>query len=184
MERPDGLAALAARARFAYEWGRLRRAIVRAWPIPVAALLAIRLGSTEAHVLALVVPLAGAAILFVWKGGVAGRAVAPGLAAGAAPLVLPGIAMDCAVACAASCQTWCTTSCVVAGILAGAFVGYRAARVGDGGVLFAAVAATIAATTGAMGCLVGGVLGVTGMLTGLAIGAFPVLVLIPRRPHA
>lgn len=184
MEPRDGLAALAERARFTYEAARLRRAIVRAWPIPVAALLAVRLGSTEADVLALAVPLALAAILFVWKGGVPGRAVAPGLAAGTAPLVLPGLAMDCAVACAASCETWCTSSCIVAGILAGAFVGYRAARVGDGGVLFAAVAATIAATTGAMGCLVGGMVGVMGMLTGLAIGALPVLALVPRRPHA
>jgi hypothetical protein len=150
----------------------------------LAAFLAVRLGSTWAHVVALAVPLAVVAILFVWKGGTAGRAVAPGLAAGTAPLVLPGLAMDCAVACVASCEIWCNVSCVGAGILAGAFVGYRAARVGDGGLLFAAAAATIAATTGAMGCLVGGVVGVMGMLTGLAIGAIPVLALVPRRPHA
>ena len=181
MERPDGLGALAERARFAYEAGRLRHAIVRAWPIPVAALLAIRLGSTESHVFALAASLALVAVLLVWKGGVAGRAVAPGLAAGAAPLVLPGLAMDCAVACAASCHTWCMASCVGGGILAGAFVGYRAARVGDAGALFATVAAVIAATTGAMGCLVGGAVGVVGMLTGLAIGAVPVLALVPRR---
>jgi hypothetical protein len=183
MGHRDGLAALAERARFAYEVGRLRRAIVRAWPIPLAALLAVRLGSTAAHVFALAVPLSVAAILLVWKGGVAGRAVAPGLAAGTAPLVLPGFAMDCAVACMASCQTWSTVSCVGAGVLAGAFVGYRAARVGDGGAAFTAVAAAIAATTGAMGCLVGGAVGVMGMLAGLAIGAIPVLALVPRSPQ-
>jgi hypothetical protein len=180
MERLDDRA-FARRARFVYEAARLRRALFRAWPVPVAAWLAVRLGATEPHVIALAVPLAIATIALVWKGGVAGRAVAPGLAAGTAPLILPGLAMDCAAACSASCATWCSVSCVGGGILAGAVVGFRAARFADGGWTFAAVAAAIAATTGAMGCFVGGALGVVGMLMGLAIGAIPVLVLVPRR---
>lgn len=181
MERPDPIARLASRARFAYEMARLRRAILRAWPIPVAAFLAVRLGSSATHVITLAVPLAVAAIALVWRGGVAGRAVAPGLAAGTAPLILPGLAMDCAVACSANCETWCATSCVVGGILAGAWVGFRSARFNDGGWQFGAIAASIAAVTGAMGCFIGGATGVAGMLTGLAIGAVPVFAIVPRR---
>lgn len=176
------LALLMRRARFAYEAARLRRAIVRAWPVPVAALLAVRLGASNDHVLALAVPLAIAAIALVWKGGITGRAVAPGLAAGIAPLILPGLATDCALACSASCELWCRVSCVSGGVLAGGFVGFLAARLSDGGWRFGATAAAIAATTGAMGCFMGGATGVTGMLFGLAVGAVPVYALVPRRP--
>jgi hypothetical protein len=180
MERLDDRA-LERRARSVYEAARWRRALLRAWPVPVAAWLAVRLGATETHVIALAVPLAIATIAWVWRGGSAGRAVAPGLAAGTAPLILPGLAMDCAAACSASCVTWCSVSCVAGGILAGAVVGFRAARFADGGWTFGAVAAAVAATTGAMGCFVGGMLGVMGMLMGFAIGAIPLLVLVPRR---
>lgn len=176
------LASLAKRARFTYEAARLRHAILWAWPVPVAALLAVRLGTSHAHVWALAIPLAVVAIAFVWKGGVAGRAVAPGLAAGIAPLILPGLAMDCAVACSASCEVWCRVSCVGGGVVAGAIVGFFAARWSDGGWLFGATAAVIAATTGAMGCFMAGATGVVGMLLGLAIGAVPVFALVPRRP--
>jgi hypothetical protein len=180
MEHRDDLA-LARRARLAYESARLRRAIVRAWPVPIAAWLAVRLGTSPSHAAVLAVALGVAAIVLVWRGGVSGRAVAPGLAAGTAPLVAPGLAMNCAVACSASCQTWCATSCVVAGILAGSLIGYRASREGHGGWQFAATAVAIAATTGAMGCAMAGAMGVTGMLIGLAAGTVPVFALVPRR---
>jgi hypothetical protein len=180
MEHRDDLA-LERHARFVYESARLRRAIVHAWPVPVAAWLAVRLGTSPSHVAMIVIGLAIAAIVLVWRGGITGRAVAPGLAAGLAPLVAPGIAMDCAVACSASCQVWCATSCVVAGILAGSLIGYRASRVGDGGWQFGATAVAIAAATGAMGCAMAGAMGVTGMLIGLAAGVLPVFALVPRR---
>jgi len=181
MERPEAVVTLAGRARRAYEMARLRSALVRTWPVPVAAWLAIRLGATPSHVMALAAPLAIAAIVMMWKGGSIGRAVGPGFAAGIAPLVLPGLMMDCATACSANCATWCSTSCVVGGIVAGSLVGLRAARVRGGGVAFGLSAAAVAAATGAMGCFVGGAVGVLGMLAGLAIGAVPVFTLVPRR---
>jgi len=61
-------------------------------------------------------------------------------------------------------------------------VGYRAARVGENGWLYGLTAAAIAAATGAMGCVLGGALGVTGMLGGMALGAVPLLALVPKRP--
>ena len=181
MERPDAVASLARRARYAYEIARLRRGILCAWPVPVAAWLATRLGASEGHAMALAVPLAAAAIGFVWKGGAVGRAVAPGLAAGIAPLILPGLAMDCAEACSASCATWCSISCVAGGTVAGGLVGFRAARFGDGWWRFGVAAAAIAAATGAMGCFVGGAIGVVGMLAGFALGVVPVFALVPRK---
>jgi hypothetical protein len=185
MARPDAAAlpllVLKSRARRVYETARLQRAIVRAWPVPVAAFLGMRLGAENGHVLALASPLLLASIALVWVGRAYGRAVAPGLAAGIAPLVLPGLMMDCAEACAAPCQVWCQWSCMAGGILAGLVVGYRSARFEARSVSFSLVAAAIALTTGAIGCLLGGAPGVTGMLFGFALGAVPALVLVPKR---
>jgi len=181
MERPELAVTVAKRARQAYELARLRHAILSAWPVPLAGWLAHRLGASEQHVLALAVPLAVAAVAMMWRGGAVGRAVPPGLAAGIAPLILPGLAMNCASACSASCATWCATSCVAGGIVAGGIVGFRTARFGDGWWRFGIAAAAIAATTGAMGCFVGGAVGVVGMLAGFAFGAVPVLALVPRK---
>jgi len=181
MERRESAASLVKRARTVYELARLRRGIVHAWPVPVAAWLAMRLGASEGHVMVLAVPLAVAAIALVWKGGAVGRGVAPGLAAGIAPLILPGLAMDCAEACSASCETWCSISCFAGGLVAGGVVGFRAARFGEGWWRFGIAAAAIAATTGAMGCLIGGAIGVVGMLAGFALGAVPLIALVPRK---
>ena len=183
MARPEVLppVALRAKARRAYEAGRLRRGLVRALPIPLAAWLAMRLGSTPEHVLAVALPLAVAVVLLHWRGGPAGRAVVPGLSVGTAPLLLPGLAMDCAEACSASCALWCRVSCVGGGLLAGALVGLYASRLGSDRIPFALSAAVVATATGAMGCLVGGAVGVAGMLAGFALAAVPVMVLVPRR---
>ena len=179
MERLD--ASLARRARFVYENARLRSAIVRAWPILIAGALAIRLGTPASHVVTLTTVLSFAAIGLMWRGGVPGRAVEPGMLAGAAPLVLPGLAMDCATACSASCLTWCATSCVAGGLIAGGLIGALAAKRREGGWVFGLTAAAIAAATGAMGCSMAGATGVVGMLAGLAAGAVPVAAFAPRR---
>jgi hypothetical protein len=181
MEHREASASLMKRARRVYEIARWQTAILQAWPVPVAAWLAMRLGATSHHVLALAIPLAAAAIAMVWQGGTLGRAVAPGLAAGIAPLILPGLAMDCAMACSASCVMWCTFSCFGGGLVAGGLVGFRAARYGAGWWRFGLAAAAVAAATGAMGCFVGGATGVVGMLAGVALGAAPVIALVPRR---
>jgi hypothetical protein len=64
-------------------------------------------------------------------------------------------------------------------LVAGLLVGYRAARVEIAPLAFSAVAASIALTTGAIGCLTGGALGVAGMVLGFALG-LPLLVWVPR----
>lgn len=181
MEHPDARALVLRRARFVYESARLRSAVVRAWPILLAAALAIRLGSSAERVITLAIVLAVAAIALMWRGRVPGRAVEPGMLAGVAPLVLPGIAMGCASACSASCATWCATSCVAGGLIAGGVIGTLAAKRSDGGWLFGLTAAAIAAATGAMGCSIAGATGVAGMLAGLGAGAVPLAVFSPRR---
>jgi len=181
MARPDTavlpLPLLRRRARRAYESARLGRALVEAWPVPLAALLGLRLGGSGTHVLALAAPLLGASVLLLWVGRDYGRGVWPGLAAGIAPLVLPGLMLDCSGGCSPGAQLWCQSSCVIGGVVAGIVVGWRAARLTTGSVRFGLVAAVVALSTGAMGCLLGGVLGVAGMVVGFALGAVPAIVL-------
>lgn len=180
MERSDLHANLEQRARRVYETALLRRAIWRSWPVPVLAVLAARLGTSEIWVAVLAVTLLFATVGFLWRGGAYGHGVAPGLVAGGAPLVLPSLAYSCAVACSASCSLWCSIFCVAGGILAGALVGFRAVRFGEGWSRFLCSGAVIAAITGAMGCLLGGFIGVTGMAAGFVLGAAPTLLLVPR----
>lgn len=185
MARPDSAALtlpqLRASARRVYETARLRRAVVASWPVPVAALLGMRLGCASDHVLALGTPLLLAAIALRWIGREYGRAVLPGLAAGVAPLVLPSLTLGCTDGCSPAAMLWCQWSCIAGGVLAGVAVGWRASRFDVGSVRFGLVAAGTALLTGAIGCLTGGALGVLGMLLGFALGAVPTLVLVPRR---
>jgi hypothetical protein len=73
---------------------------------------------------------------------------------------------------------------VVGGVLAGIVVGWRAARLTTGSVRFGLVAAAVALSTGAIGCLLGGVLGVAGMVVGFALGAVPAIVFASSRAPA
>ena len=185
MARPDAailaMPVLRARARRVYETARFRGAVLGAWPVPVAALLGLRLGCSHAHVLPLATPLLFASIALLWIGRDYGRGVLPGMLAGLAPLVLPGLTMSCTDGCSPEAMLWCRASCVTGGLLAGAIVGWRAAQFGHGSVRFAMVAAGVAMTTGAIGCLMGGAVGVAGMVLGFALGAVPALLLVPRR---
>jgi hypothetical protein len=185
MARPDSavlpLPLLRRRARRTYEVARLRRAFLGAWPVPLAALLGLRLGCSHAHVLALAAPLLLLSMALLWVGKEYGRGVWPGLGAGIAPLVLPGLTLDCAAGCSPGALHWCQVSCIAGGVLAGLAVGWRAARLEAGSLRFGVVAAGIALLTGAIGCLLGGAVGVVGMVLGFALGAVPALVLVPSR---
>jgi hypothetical protein len=127
MEPLDTLDTLARRARVAYERARLRHALLDAWPVPLAAVLASRLGSSASWVATLALLLFVAAVALRWRGRELGRGVPFGLLAGIAPLLAPAITLQCV-----------------------------------------------------QGCSLGGAVGVTGMVVGLAAAAIPILTLVPR----
>jgi len=110
-QRPDGLAA---RARQAYEWARLRFALRVGWAIAPLALLSFLYCQQP-----LACALIGAALLalataFRWRGQRLGRAVTPGLALGSLGFALPlfmhlnGHGCQWGT-CSGSCMTACTT---------------------------------------------------------------------------
>jgi hypothetical protein len=169
-------AALRARARRAYERGRLQAALwYAALLVPVVAwswtwcpypALATVCGTA----------LVAFTIVFRWRGQAWARGVGPGLVAGLPPLVLPFLMREASQVCVGEvCCSLCLVGCVGGGLAAGAFVGRRAASIGEGRAAFLAAAGTLALLAGAPACAFAGVAGLTGLVLGFAGGSAPVL---------
>lgn len=169
-------AALAARARRAYEKGRLAAAFWRAAPlVPVVAWIVgwCRYPALAAGCGAALIVLT---VAFAWRGEIWGRGVTPGLAAGLAPLVLPLLMRGAGDVCMGEmCCSLCVVSCVGGGLLAGVLVGHRAAALPDGRGSFLAVAGTLALLAGAPACAFAGAVGLAGLVLGFAVGTAPVM---------
>jgi hypothetical protein len=169
-------AVLAARARRAYEMGRLRTALPAiAFAVPMIGLSVVLCDRPLASAgggIALVAVLLAAA----WRGQPFARGARAGLIAGLGPLLLP--MATCFHLCAGGVCLLAPTACVLAGLAGGAALGLHARhRVPTGpdagGYLLAAL--TIAALVGSLGCVIAGTSGVVGMVVGLALGTVPVL---------
>lgn len=169
-------AALRARARRAYELGRLRHAVAVAWPaLPLAAVgLAARPAPGSVPIALLLVAVA---LGLAWRGRGAGRAVRLGLAAGIAPIVLPLAMMRLGHFCVdGRCLSSCLAGCVLGGGLAGLVVGARAAREPTARADFALGAGAVAVLAGTLGCAWAGVPGVLGMIAGVVVTSAPIAV--------
>jgi hypothetical protein len=166
---------LAARARRAYEVGRLRWSLRLAPAVAAAFAAAVACGRP----LDLCFALGAAALLLVvglsFAGGEAGRAAAPGLVAGGFALVLPLAVRTLGHLCIGdACMSLCLPSCVAGGAIGGCFLALRAAREERGGV-FIAAAVAVAGLLGALGCTLAGLSGVAGMIAGVFVAGTPVL---------
>jgi len=169
-------AVLSARARRAYEQGRLQAALWRA--APLVPLVAWTCSWCRYPVLAAGcgVALVVLTVAFLWRGQLWGRAVAPGLAAGLAPLVLPLLMRGASEVCVGEmCCSLCLVGCVGGGVFAGALVGRRAAALAEGRGAFLAAAGTLALLAGAPACAFAGAMGLAGLLAGFAGGTVPAL---------
>lgn len=176
---PD--AALAARARSAYERGRWGVGLTRAAPAALIAGVALLL-----HGMALACVAAGAALLalvavFGWRGGEPARVTGPALLVGLLPFCAPAASRGLGHACvAAGCISYCLIACVVSGLVAGFVFAARTRPRGSGWWAGAAVLAL----TGSLGCAYAGVPGLLGMLVGSAVGAVPAALWVARTQRA
>jgi hypothetical protein len=174
-------AALARRARRAYELARARQAIVRALPIAIVlALAAARVERSNALVLA---ALALAAVVAGgWFGRGVARAVRTGAIAGLfpllAPLIVNALLHQCAGCAPASPWPLCLIACAVGGGLAGLWAGIRAPALRPVEV---AAALGTAALVGAVGCLAAGGFGLLGLASGLVLGGVPAVLVRAAR---
>jgi hypothetical protein len=171
------------RLRLAYELGRVRLGLLRALAVFPLAAVALALRDDWRAVILVGVAAQLVIVAFTWSGGWLARSVWPGMLAGAAPLVLPLITLAASSPshacreCSPSdvLHLLCIGACVAGGIAAGAVVGWRAARLPEGRLPFAAGAATIATLVGAMGCAEVGPMGMAGVIIGLVAGGTPIL---------
>jgi hypothetical protein len=171
---------LLARARAAYEIGRLRWSFRTAPLILGAAAVALACGRPVALIAALCGVLLPLAVGLSYAGGGAGRAVLPGLLGGAAALAPPVLLHTIGHACVGpACMILGIPACVIGGALGGVVIARRAAAAGEG-LSFVCAAAAVAALTGALGCSIAGAAGVLGMLAGTVAAGAPVLIAARR----
>jgi len=177
-------AALLARARRAYEWGRVRRAlphVLLVVPMSALSLVACRQYAATSVVSSL---LALALLACLWRGQHLGRGARTGLAAGLAPLVMPLAVQATSHICSGGVCLLFPTTCVAGGVICGVAVWLIAARtagaeVARGGFVLAAL--SVAALTGSLGCLMAGASGVLGMALGMTGGVTPLVWSAARR---
>jgi hypothetical protein len=161
------LASLRRRSWRAYRSAQIGRGILAAVPALILIAATSRLGCDPSCW-----SLVGAALIATtawmgWKGEPMRSAARPGLFAGAFPALLP-LTVEC---CTADCLTMCLLGSLVAGVvLSLAALRARAER----RVGFLIYGGVTAALSGAMGCYVGGLAGLTALAIGLVTICAPV----------
>ena len=165
---------LRARARPAYERGRLRRALPVAVAIPpVAALAFVQCVNPLASIVcAAALALAVGALLY--RGQDWGRGARAGLAAGMAPFAFPIVIEASGSPALCELLPW---FCAAGGVCAGLVLASRRRTRVEKPAVYWIAAAAVAGLAGAVGCLIAGAAGLLGLAAGLAVGAAPALVL-------
>jgi hypothetical protein len=164
---------LRATARRAYELGRARHAA----KVSAAALLvagaAFGLGRPLGITIALCAALAALVAFTAFRGGAAGRAVWPALAAGTGAMFFPLVirTAGCSLF-GPECMRFCLPACVAGGAAMGAALALTARHEHKDAREFLVAGAAIAALTASVGCSLAGAAGVIGMALGtIAVGA-------------
>jgi len=164
---------LRGRAKRAYEWGRLRRALGGSIPTLLVAGMVAALVREVSWPLVLGLALYLASVLLLWFGRSPGRSVLPGVVYGLLPLTGGVIAkLHGHVCMGLSCYSTCMFYCVGGGVLAGILVGRLASKSDSPTAVFMSAAAT-SLLTGAIGSSCVGVHGIIGMAAGIGLGAVP-----------
>jgi hypothetical protein len=164
------LEAFKRRARRAYEWSRVRRALWGFAPVMLIIAAATLLTKRPGSALAFGVTLFAFGVSALWYGRGAQRAVLPGLVLGLVPLALALCASQMNHMCMGdACMAVCMPACTAGGLIAGlgmAIFGYRQRQ----GARYWLTASAIALLTGAMGCSCVGYGGVAGLALGFGVG--------------
>lgn len=162
------------RVRLAYEFGRMRLALLGILPVVLIVAVAASIGHRPMSALWLGVATVTISATMLWYGREPQRAVLPGIAAGLVPLVLALCANHVHMCGPEGCSTLCVPACALGGVVAGLAV----ARVGNqrrAGPVFWLSASGLALLTGAMGCACIGYSGVAGLALGFGAGMVPIV---------
>jgi hypothetical protein len=172
----DVEAHLEARARQAYEAGRILAGARRAALVaPMAALSILACGHPLATLLD-AAALASLVGLFHWRGGAFARGGGLGLWAGVPSLLMPQLVVLVGHVCGSSFCLVYPGTCLAGGAVSGVLLGWWGLGAGLNRQAWLA-AGLVAALAGALGCLLAGTVGLIGLGTGLLLGAGPVFAL-------
>ncbi len=164
-------------ARLAYEWSRLRRALIGFAPAIVVAAAASWLSGNPLASAPFGLGLFLSGVIALWYGREPRRAVLPGIVAGLVPVALTLATMHIGHLCLGDrCTSVCMAACVVGGIGAGLAVGVVGVRKRYRWQFWATVSVLVLCT-GAMGCACLGYSGLVGLAAGYGVGILPGLIL-------
>jgi hypothetical protein len=104
------------------------------------------------------------------------RGVGPGILAGVAPLLLPVAVQTSGHLCAGGRCLLYPGVCLAGGLAGGLVLAFLAPRPAPGNGIAFMADCLVAGLTGAVGCLLYGLIGFGGMAVGLLLGAAPALV--------
>jgi len=126
--------------------------------------------------------LFAAAVVLRARGEVYGRALIPGLLAGAAPLLIPLALRSSGHCCIGqACLPVCMLGCVAGGFIAGVSLGLATVseQQNRGGFLLSAT--LVAGLAGMLGCAMSGASGIVGMAVSMLITSLPVTLVARAR---
>jgi hypothetical protein len=159
----------------AYEAGRFARAAVGTLPLLALVALASSGCAARGSVYVCGAALVAAVVGLRWRGEQFGVGVRPGLVAGLGPLLLPAAGRLGLPLCGVAGCDLMPAVCAIGGLAGGIALGLVAPSPGAGRTTPFVVACLVAALTGAVGCLMYGLVGLAVMAGGLAMGALPIL---------
>jgi hypothetical protein len=163
------------RVRVAYEWGRLRRALLGLAPALLLGAVAAWIGGKPSGSAPFGLGLFVVGVTALWYGREPHRAVFPGIVAGLIPVVLILSTMRVGHLCfGARCTSVCIVACAAGGLGAGVVVGFLGARARRGAP-FWITASALALLTGAIGCTCPGSAGLAGLAAEYGTGTLPAL---------
>ena len=166
---------LETRVRRAYERGRLWSATLRALSIVPLVVLATSCCAARREVVVCGAVLLVAVTALRWRGQEFAAGVGPGLGAGLLPLLLPVAGRLAGHPCTAASCSVMPVVCALGGLAGGILLGVLAPPPRAGSRVPFVVACAVAALTGAVGCLLYGLVGLVVMGAGLTVGATPLL---------
>lgn len=168
--------AIKARARRAYEFGRVKLAFeALLYIVPIVLLASFQSMASRQSNVALGVTLSLVAMGFLWRGEVYARAASTGLVSGAIPLIVPLMMQSSDYCCMdGACSSICLPLCAGSGLVAGLIVGMRVASEQQARWRFAFSAIVVSGLTGSLGCAGMGLSAVLGMVAAIAASSAPI----------
>jgi hypothetical protein len=163
------------RAGQAYEWGRLRRAALKAWPALPMTAISVWLCHEPGLSIAIGASLFALATALVWYGRIATQAANAGLKAGMGAFAVPVVAFNShfAACCTLSSVLLIDGSC---GLGVGVLLSIESTRLQTQRNVFLLFAAVVATLCGMLGCLLFGPIGLAGMAAGVLLSTAPVAI--------